>query len=68
MIISIIIYALLKLYLILNIYQQSHYQFKLYLKHFIYNLIFYDLFPCIVLILGMLQNEFIVVLICSIYI
>ncbi|MDE5546833.1 MAG: hypothetical protein K2I88_05160, partial [Anaeroplasmataceae bacterium] len=45
-----------------------HYQFKLYLKHFIYNLIFYDLFPCIVLILGMLQNEFIVVLICSIYI
>ncbi|MDE6240950.1 MAG: hypothetical protein K2M08_00840 [Anaeroplasmataceae bacterium] len=68
MITSIIIYSLVKLYLVLNIYQQSHYQFKLYLKHFIYNFIFYDLFPCIVLILGMLQNEFIVVLICSIYI
>lgn len=67
MIISVILYSLCKLYLVLNIYQQSHYQFKLYLKHFIYNLVFYDLFPCIVLILGMLQREWIVVLICSIY-
>lgn len=67
MIISVILYAIFKLYLILNIYQQSHYQFKLYLKHFIYNLIFYDLFPCIVLILGVLQSEWIIVLICSIY-
>lgn len=67
MIISVLLYALIKLYLILNIYQQAHYQFKLYLKHFLYNLVFYDLFPSIVLVLGMLQNEFIVVLICSIY-
>ncbi|MCM1130385.1 MAG: Mur ligase family protein [Roseburia sp.] len=67
MIISVLLYALCKLYLVLNIYQQSHYQFKLYLKHFVYNLIFYDLFPCIVLVLGMLQNEFIIILICSIY-
>ncbi|MDE6661603.1 MAG: hypothetical protein K2J93_07255, partial [Anaeroplasmataceae bacterium] len=68
MIVSMFLYAVIKLYLILNIYQQAHYQFKLYLKHFLYNLIFYDLFPCIVLVLGMLQNEFIIVLICSIYI
>ncbi|MDE7106260.1 MAG: UDP-N-acetylmuramoyl-tripeptide--D-alanyl-D-alanine ligase [Anaeroplasmataceae bacterium] len=67
MLISVLLYALCKLYLILNIYQQAHYQFKFYLKHFLFNLIFYDLFPCIVLVLSMLQNEFIVTLICSIY-
>ena len=64
---SILVYAVFKLYLILNIYQQAHYQFKLYLKHFLINLLFYDLFPFVVLILGVLHNEFIVVLICSIY-
>ena len=64
---SILVYAVFKLYLILNIYQQAHYQFKLYLKHFLINLLFYDLFPLVVLILGVLHNEFIVVLICSIY-
>lgn len=64
---SILIYAFFKLYLILNIYQQAHYQFKLYLKHFLINFLFYDLFPFIVLLLGILHQEFIVVLICSIY-
>ena len=64
---SILVYAVFKLYLILNIYQQAHYQFKLYLKHFLINLLFYDLFPLVVLILGILHNEFIVVLTCSIY-
>ncbi|MDE7263300.1 MAG: hypothetical protein K2N64_01385 [Anaeroplasmataceae bacterium] len=67
MLVSVFIYAVLKLYLILNIYQQAHYQFKAYLKHFFLNLVFYDLFPCIVLILGLWQREFIIVLICSIY-
>lgn len=64
---SVMIYAVLKLYLILNIYQQAHYQFKAYLKHFFLNLVFYDLFPCIVLALGLWQKEWIIVLICSIY-
>lgn len=67
MLISLFLYAIFKLYLILNIYQQSHYQFKAYFKHFFINCIFYDLFPLIVLILGLIENEFIVVLICSIY-
>lgn len=68
MLISLLIYTVFKLYLIFNIYQQSHYQFKLYFKHFLINLIFYNLFPLIVLVLGLLEKEWIVVLICSIYI
>lgn len=67
MLISVLIYAFIKLYLILNIYQQAHYQFRFYLKHFLLNQFFYNVFPLIVLLLGVLQNEFIVVLICSIY-
>ena len=50
--ISIILYAVLKLYLILNIYQQSHYHIKAYFKHFILNFVFYDLIPLVLLILG----------------
>ena len=65
--ISLYIYGIFKLYLIFNIYQQAHYQYKLYFKHFLLNLVFYDLFPTIVLILGVLENEWIVTLICSIY-
>ncbi|MDE7161895.1 MAG: UDP-N-acetylmuramoyl-tripeptide--D-alanyl-D-alanine ligase [Anaeroplasmataceae bacterium] len=67
MLISLYIYVIFKLYLVFNIYQQSHYQFKLYFKHFLVNLIFYDLFPLIVLILGVIEKEWIVILICSIY-
>lgn len=67
MIISFFIYGLLKLYLILNIYQQSHYQFKLYLKHFFINLIFYDLFPLIIFILSLFNKSNIIIIICGIY-
>ncbi len=67
MIISIFIYGFIKLYLILNIYQQAHYQFKLYFKHFLLNLIFYDLFPFIIIILSMFNNSNIIIIICSIY-
>lgn len=56
MIIIILIYSLVKLYLILNIYQQSHYQIKAYLKHFITNIFHYDFIPLILFIL----SEFII--------
>lgn len=65
--ISIYIYAFLKLYLILNIYQQAHYQFKFYWKHFLLNLIFYDTFPLLVLVIGVLNPIPIIEIICSIY-
>ncbi len=67
MIICLIIYALLKLYLITNIYQQAHYQLKMYLKHFLINFVFYDLFPLIVFVVGYYQDLLIVTIICSIY-
>ncbi len=65
--ISIFIYAFLKLYLILNIYQQAHYQFKFYLKHFLFNFIFYDTFPMIVLMIGIFNPISVIQIICSIY-
>lgn len=67
MIISILIYGILKLYLILNIYQQAHYQFKLYLKHFLLNLIFYDLFPLIIVAISLFNVSDIIKIICGIY-
>ncbi len=67
MIVSLFIYAFLKLYLIMNIYQQAHYQFKLYCKHFIINFLFYDLFPFLVLIIGIYQPYLSIKIICSVY-
>lgn len=67
MLISLYIYALIKLYLIFNIYQQSHYQFRFYCKHFLMNAIFYDVFPFIVFVLGYYQQYMIITIICSIY-
>lgn len=67
MLISVYIYVVIKLYLILNIYQQSHYQFLFYLKHFLYNFLFYNLFPLIILIVGLYNDYSIILIICSIY-
>ncbi|MDE5715490.1 MAG: hypothetical protein K2I42_05090, partial [Anaeroplasmataceae bacterium] len=52
----------------LNIYQQAHYQFRFYLKHFLLNLLFYDLFPVAVLLIGVYhQDIFVIQMITSIY-
>ncbi len=67
MLISIYLYAILKSYLIINIYQQSHYQFRFYLKHFLLNFIFYDVFPLLVFLIGNYQNYWLIHLICGIY-
>lgn len=66
--ISIFIYAFLKLYLILNIYQQAHYQFRFYFKHFILNFIFYDIFPILIVLIGIYHQSILVIkVITSIY-
>lgn len=67
MLVSVFLYAFLKLYLITNIYQQAHYQLKMYLKHFLINFVFYNLFPIIVFVVGYYQDLLIVTIICSIY-
>lgn len=67
MLVSIYIYAVIKLYLVLNIYQQSHYQLKPYLKHFILNFLFYNLFPIVVVIVGILNDFIVIKIIASIY-
>ena len=66
MIIGLYIYAIIKLYLILDIYQQSHYYIKPYFKHFIFNILVYDLFPFIILDIALFFNNIIVQIIASI--
>lgn len=65
---SLIFSAVFKLYLILNIYQQAHYQFKPYLKHFINNFIFYDLFIFILCCVDYYSNDLAISIIANSYI
>lgn len=67
LLISLFIQAFIKLYLILNIYQQAHYQIRPYLKHFINNFVFYDLFIVIVYIISIYSDK-VVSYICYSYI
>ncbi len=64
MIYFLYLYALCKLYIILNIYQQSHYALKEYSNYFIKNIIFYDLSVILCGILGMYTQHF-EILLCS---
>lgn len=64
----IIFYCFIKLYLILTIYQQAHYEIKTYLKHFIINFLYYDLFCIFMLILTLITKNNFVTIICGIYI
>lgn len=68
MLYSLIIYAFFKLYLILNIYQQSHYDIKCYLKHMLMNFYFYDLFVLCSYLVYVFYNDFIVYVLVNIYI
>lgn len=63
----VIIYALIKLYLVFNIYQQAHYQFKLYLKHFFYNFIFYDFLCLLAIIFCLISTNLIVHIVIGLY-
>ena len=67
MLISLIIYSVLKLYLMLNIYQQSHYHIKSYLKHFLLNFIYYDGIPILLVITGLVFDVIAIKIICAIY-
>lgn len=68
MIYFIVIYAVLKLYVILDIYQQSHYEIKSYFSYFLFNSLFYDLCPLVCLIFSSVLNKGLVDIICGIYI
>lgn len=68
MIISMIIYSVLKLYLILTIYQQAHYHIKQYSKHFLINFVFYNLIPLFLLLIGDIISQIGVTIMCSIFI
>lgn len=67
MVYSLFIYAMMKLYLILNIFQQAHYQFRFYRKHFFLNFCYYDLFPISILIIEQCILSPVVFWICSAY-
>lgn len=67
MLYSVIVYAIFKLYLVFNIYQQAHYQLRFYFKHFTRNILLYDLFPLAVLWIGIRMDHWLVTLICSLY-
>ena len=68
MIYFILGYSLCKLYLILTIYQQAHYEIKTYIKHFIYNFFYYDLFCILALTLSVLIDNVFIEISCGIYI
>jgi hypothetical protein len=65
---ALIIYVVIKSYLILTIYQQSYYDIKSYLKHFVCNFFFYDALILLVLGLSLLTNNIAVLSMCSIVI
>lgn len=68
MIYVLFIYVLIKMYLCLVIYQQAHYEIKAYLKHFLYNFIFYDVFILLVLGLSLFTDDRVVLVVCGIFI
>ena len=68
MIYVMFIYAFLKLYIILDIYQQSHYHIKEYFIYFIKRFWFYDLFILLALIIGLYSNINIIEIISAIFI
>lgn len=64
----LLVYAALKLYIILDIYQQSHYSIKEYLRFFLSNIIFYD--ACVILcaLAGLYSSNTVITILCGIYI
>lgn len=61
-------YAFLKLYILLNIYQQSHYSIKEYLRFFLSNIIFYDACVLLCALAGMYAGNTGITVLCGIYI
>ena len=68
MIYVLLAYSVIKSYLILTIYQQSHYEINNYIKHFIYNFFFYNAFILLVLGLSLLTDNNVVLTICGFFI
>lgn len=68
MIFFLSIYAVIKLYVIFDIYQQSHYYIRDYFKYFFINFVFYSLCPLLACITGIVFNSLPIVIISGIYI
>lgn len=68
MIYFLLVYVIFKMFLVLTIYQQSHYEIKAYIKHFICNVLYYDLFVLLALTLSKITNSLYIDIICGIYI
>ncbi|HIT49530.1 MAG TPA: hypothetical protein IAD46_00740, partial [Candidatus Pelethenecus faecipullorum] len=54
---SLLLFAVLKSYLFLTIYQQAHYQFRSYAKHFLSNFLYYNLFPIFIVTVGFFSDD-----------
>ena len=57
MILLLCLYSVIKLYIVYDIYQQSHYNIKDTLVYFVKNFCFYNLIPIILLIIFSLHNN-----------
>ncbi|MGM9969727.1 MAG: Mur ligase family protein [Anaeroplasma sp.] len=68
MIIFSLIYSIIKLYIVLDIFQQSHYNIKAYLSYFLFNFLFYNLCPLFCVIFSDVLSNNIVTIICGVYI
>lgn len=68
MIYVLAISVFLKLYSILNIYQQSHYKIKEYFLYFIKNILFYSLSLIIPIVICIVSNNLIVDIIFSVFV
>lgn len=68
MIYFVVIYSIIKLYVILDIYQQAHYYIKDYFRYFLINFIFYSLCPLIACISGIVFNNLVAAIISGAYI
>lgn len=64
---SLLLFAILKSYLFLTIYQQAHYQFRSYAKHFLSNFLYYNLFPIFIVTVGFFSDDVFVWWLCGIY-
>lgn len=68
MIYFLMIYAVLKLYILLDIYQQAHYSIKEYGKYFLSNILFYDGMVLLAGILGLSSTNLAIQIACGCYI
>ena len=68
MILLLCLYSVIKLYIVYDIYQQSHYNIKDTLVYFVKNFCFYNLIPIILFIIFSLCNNFLIKLLSLVFV